>query len=591
MVSQMQIARILAADIGSTSTHVCLVDQIEGSYRLVARGDVLSTVNDVDQGVMSGLVQAIRQIERVVQYPLLDINNEFIFSEPQDRTLPVTFCATSSAAPPLRVLILGLSNTFSIPSARRACLLPVVELAGAFELFLTQSYDPGYWANLYKLHPEVIVLVGGFDIALTKPFEACAHFLVKLYENTDRDQRPVVILAGNQAEVIELGQSLSTSFYVRSVPNIRSDPDTEYLDELRHELVRMYEQTKLSQLKGYSRLLKWCAIPPQAACSALEHLYRFLASEAYPEQFTMGIDAGASHTLLFSQAGTDAPIVCGTHEGIKNYNSVNGDAIRRWLPLSVTDKDAMRGSLRKFVQPTQSPSETPASLASFSVAHETILGSVRSWQDIPGSNDPTVNGSIDRLYAHGGVFVHTPDKALGLLTLLDTLQPTGITQVVLDWAEIWPQLGAVAAVMPQAAIEVLEQDGLSMSGTIIAPTGKAEYQGQALYLTITHADGSSENYAVPAGIIKRVVSSIDEVVTIKARAGLHWDLGYRRRRSIEAVVRCGALGIIVDTRGRPLNYTKAGLLWRTRVETDIQTLTSAIRLMYPQSTLIRGKQT
>ena len=201
MANQISMARILAADIGSAATHVCLLDNIEGRYRLVARGDALTTANDVNQGVMAGLIQAMRQIERVVQYPLLDTRSELISPDPREGVMPVTFCATLSAASPLRVLILGLSSAFSISSARRACLLPVVDLAGTLELDLVQSGDDAYWTNLYHLYPEVIVLVGGFDDAPARPLEISARRLLSLYDKTSRDQRPIVIFAGNQAAV------------------------------------------------------------------------------------------------------------------------------------------------------------------------------------------------------------------------------------------------------------------------------------------------------------------------------------------------------------------------------------------------------
>ena len=591
MTNQIRMVRILAADIGSTATHVCLLDNIEGRYRLVARGDALTTASNVDQGVMAGLIQAMRQIERAVQYPLLDTHDELISLDPRDGVIPITFCATLSSASSLRVLILGISSAFSIPSARRACLLPVVELAGALELDLAQPGDNAYWTNLYHLYPEAIVLVGGFDDAPAKPLEIGARRLLSLYGKTSRDQRPIVIFAGNRAAVPDLTQILASSFDFRYVMNIRPNPDAERLGDLRRELVHIYEQTKLSQLSGYKRLLGWCTNPPQATCRALENLFRFLARQAEPDRVVMGIDVGASNTLVFSQAGATTPTLFGIREGSGYYSGANNDAIRRWLPVAITNEDALLRALCDPSLPTSLPLDMPGSLAALGAAHEAILGSIISWQDISDSGDPAVLRNIDHLYARGEVLIHAGDKALGLLTLLDTLQPVGITQVILDWAEIWPQLGIVAAVAPQAAVEVLEQDGLSLLGTIIAPTGSAANQGHALHLTITRANGQCERHIIPGGVVKRFVFPKDEILTIKVQAGPRWDLGYGRGRTIEVTVRSGELGVIIDTRGRPLAYSKVGLLWRTRVDSDIQTLTSTMRLMYPQSTIKRGQQT
>jgi hypothetical protein len=112
-----------------------------------------------------------------------------------------------------------------------------------------------------------------------------------------------------------------------------------------------------------------------------------------------------------------------------------------------------------------------------------------------------------------------------------------------------------------------------------------------MHLTIIRTNGQRQDYTIPGGVIRRLVFPKDETLEIRAQAGPKWDLGYGNGQRVEATVLSGRLGVIIDTRGRPLAYPKAGLTWRTRVEPDIQALTSTSSLMYPQNTHNRRQQT
>jgi hypothetical protein len=587
---RMPRTRILAADIGTTSTHVCLLDSIESSYRLVARGEAPTTASDVGQDIMTGLVLAIRQIERAVSFPILDSNLQLISADSRGEGSPCAFYATLSAAPPLRVVIAGAKGAPN-PSARRACLLPVVELAGMLELGPVQPGDADWLTELDRLLPDVIVLVGGSDDTRHTIIKANAQRLLSLYAKTDAHQRPTVLFAGGQPEACTLSQMVSSGLDLRCVAAICPTRSSEDLGGLRLELMRLYEQTKLTQLEGYQKLMSWCSTPPQASCRALETLYRFLSGQDKPDQAVLGVDVGGASNLIFTQDGSAVPILFGTHEGTYFTAAAEDDGIRRWLPPAKSSEDTLLAAQQGPNQSAASSENPPDSLVELGTAHEALIGSIHRWQETHGGGGGTANlGNIDRLYSRGGVFVHTENRALGLLTILDALQPTGITQVFLDSAEIWPQLGMVASGAPQAAVDVLEQDGLGLFGTIIAPSGSPTKAGQALHLAITCYNGQCDRFSIPGGVIQRIVYPKDEILTILIDASPHWDLGYGRQRQVQAKVRSGEFGIILDTRGRPLAYSKAGLSWRTRVEGDIQSLTSSVHLIYPQTIIKRGQQ-
>lgn len=68
----------LIADCGSTQTTVALIERVNGHYRLVARGEALSSHHPPWLDAMIGVREAIRQIEALVGRRLLTQTGELI---------------------------------------------------------------------------------------------------------------------------------------------------------------------------------------------------------------------------------------------------------------------------------------------------------------------------------------------------------------------------------------------------------------------------------------------------------------------------------------------------------------------------------
>ena len=77
MMVERDISSVLAADVGSTWTHVCLLDRVEGVYRLIARAEEPTRRAGGPQA-LHAVVAAVRRIERIAQRTLLDSLDEQI---------------------------------------------------------------------------------------------------------------------------------------------------------------------------------------------------------------------------------------------------------------------------------------------------------------------------------------------------------------------------------------------------------------------------------------------------------------------------------------------------------------------------------
>ena len=100
---------LLVADIGTLMTHVALIDQVAGEYRLVDRAEALSTLEPPAADASLGLLQAVRQIERVTGRQLI-ANDAIMKPQRPDSSGVDAIICVSSAAGALPVVITAISD-------------------------------------------------------------------------------------------------------------------------------------------------------------------------------------------------------------------------------------------------------------------------------------------------------------------------------------------------------------------------------------------------------------------------------------------------------------------------------------------------
>jgi len=102
---------------------------------------------------------------------------------------------------------------------------------------------------------------------------------------------------------------------------------------------------------------------------------------------------------------------------------------------------------------------------------------------------------------------------------------------------------------------------------VIAPIGEAHDGERALLLKIMRDGGEPEEVEIPAGTIRRFPLGLNEYATIEVRPSRHYDIGLGRKGlGGKARVRGGSLGIVIDTRGRPLSLPEDEPLRRAQLQ-------------------------
>jgi hypothetical protein len=264
-------------------------------------------------------------------------------------------------------------------------------------------------------------------------------------------------------------------------------------------------------------------------------------------------------------------------EGVMRGSSV--EDIVRWLPITLSRQDLVYRLENARLRPHGIPQSMEDLFLTHAVTRQALLAVMRvmkrqHWQTLDGE-EALLTPAFDLVAARGGSICHTPQDGLLMMTLLDALQPTGLARVVLDWASIWPQLGAIAKVAPLASAQVLERDGFRELGTVIAPTGEGREGAFALSVRLIHSDASVTELDVPAGVVQRIPLALSERATVEVRPALSFDIGLGRKGAGgKAVIRGGSLGVVIDTRGRPLSLPQDPQRCRARMQEWVSSLTA-----------------
>ena len=578
------VESIIAADIGSTVTHVSLIDVVEGMYRFVAHAEHPTTLGMPDNDITVGLCRAIQYLEETAQRRLLDDTGDPITPEQESGDGVDAIVVTSNAAPPLRCAIFGMTRDLSVESAQRACSTANARVTQTIILGRRQHrWNNQLLDSLRRTPPDLIIMVGGVDTGPIAPLENAARVLVMTYEDIEAERRPIVIFAGNQEARRPVAAILGELFDLRVIDNVRPDIHTESPGELQRELATVYTQVALAALPGYRRLYGWCASPILSTTEALSNTLRFIARRNDLSQGVLGIDIGGSTTYVGAARGEiyqwTIGATLGTSSGLSHVLELSDiEEIQRWLPTLVPSEETVTRLENAVLRPYGIPQTMDGVFLTHAIIRQAVLLTMRRmrrlyWYLLKNETEPETLPTFDLIAARGGSLVHTSQDGLIALSLLDAIQPTGLARLVIDWASIWPQLGALAQLVPMAAAQVLERDGFRELGTVVAPLGEANDGEQGVNIRIVREDDTVIEADIPAGTVQQFPLGLDEQAIIEVRPSRHFDIGAGRKGlGGRAQIRGGSLGVIVDTRGRPLRLSQDAQVRRNKLQEWLRNL-------------------
>lgn len=561
---------VLAVDVGSVNTRASLFDVVDGRYRLVATARALSTAGPPLFDVSEGVRIALDRIQEVTARRLVDEGETLIMPTTNQGAGVDIFVATTSAGPAVRTVVLGLMPRVSTESARRlaaSTYLNVIEEIGLLDQRSTEEKID----RIIAARPDLILVAGGTDGGASESVLEMGDLVRLATELMPERRRPRIVYAGNA----QLGPLFAKAFQGRAeivqVPNVRPKLAIEDLSHARLRLGEAIAEARAAQVSGFGELDQWSGGYLMLSADAFGRVVRYLSRIYDPEKGVLGVDIGASQTTVAAAFGGDLRLSVSTDLGMGAVlatllRETRPADILRWLPIDVPESRVRDYIYNKSLYPASIPAEKEELYIEHALAREIVrLALQRARQGWPRGKDSRSTWllpAVEPILGSGGVLSRAPKPGLAAMTLLDAVQPTGITTLVLDPHNLSPALGATAGPVPMVTVHVLESGSFASLGTVVSPVGHAR-PGRRVMRIHLQRERSGEEIA---GEIK-----MGQLAVLPLRQGEQARLTVRPERGIDVgfggpgkagalKVIGGAVGLIVDARGRPLSLPKdAGL--------------------------------
>jgi hypothetical protein len=343
---------------------------------------------------------------------------------------------------------------------------------------------------------------------------------------------------------------------------VRPSLETEDLEPAQRELAHMVVGLRKRQIKGVDLLDQWSDGHILPTAYATGRMVRFLAKVYGSKKGILVVDIGASAALIsagFKDKSTlNVYPQFGLGEnlpGLLNYTSL--EDILRWSPLDIST-----GVLRDYLyQKSLYPSAIAATKEDLAIAQSVTrqalyLAMQSARRDFPrniATIKPNLTPLFEPILAGGGALSDALRPGQGLLILLDSLQPVGVTTVILDQNNLLPLLGAAASQNNILPVQVLESGAFLSVGTVVSPVVTAKYGTPILLGKLTYENGVEARVELKYGSLETLPLQSGEVGKLAIQCLRGANVGFGPGRGGTIPVSGGALGVVFDGRGRPLD--------------------------------------
>lgn len=576
-----QIKSILATDCGSTTTKAILIEKRGDEYRLIVRGEAPTTVESPVEDVTRGVVNAISEVEELSGRKILH-DGEIIKPQKDDDGVDI-YISTSSAGGGLQMMVAGVVRSMTAESAERAALG-----AGAIVMDVIASNDKRLphekIERIRQLRPDMVLLSGGIDGGNSSHVVELAE-IIAAAEPKPRlgvSYELPIIYAGNK-DAQNLIQERSEGMALEIVDNIRPVLERENLMPARLKIQEQFLEHVMAHAPGYKELMDWTDAPIMPTPGAVGSIIQTIAEQQGIQ--IVGVDIGGATTDIFSVFKDDkkesifnrtVSANLGMSYSVSNVLMEAGlDNVLRWMPFDVDESNLRNRIKNKMIRPTSIPHALESLIIEQALAREALrlafdqhkslavgLKGVQQQRTISEAFSQAQTGAtlvdmlgLDLIVGSGGVLSHAPRRKQAAMMLIDAFQPEGITHLAVDSIFMMPQLGVLAEVNPQAATQVFERDCLIHLGTCIAPVGTTSYGKSCVRIQADTPSGKIDE-KIKFGQMRLYPLGVGETAHVVLSPERRFELGKGKGSFVEADVEGGIVGLIVDTRGRPLEFSK-----------------------------------
>ncbi len=549
--SSQETLSILVLDIGNENTRALLFDVVEGSYHFISAGTAASTdkapINDLSLGVMD----ALKQLEEITGRVLLNQRSGLILPSQAGNEGVDRLFITYSSGRPLRIAAFALMGDVSLQSLQRLAATVNGQIVQSISLndrrIIHDQIDDTLLAQ-----PELILFAGGTDRGATRSVKKMANLIAAILRLMPQEQRPPVVYCGNQLMTKPVKEILEAVTKVDTTMNIRPEMDEEEIDQVAESLAEVVTNMHLKGANGLVPLASLCSDAPCPSATAIGRIVQYLSQVGDPEKGILAIDLGSVSTITASaRAGKmDLNVLpFGSGQGLQRFlDTTPFEEIAQWLPPEMDAEEARDQLWQKTLFPASVPMTQEALFVEQAATRQMLR---RVTQELDQRAALIKNG-YDSIILSGSAITQIGTPSQILLTLLDGLQPQGVSTFVLDPHAVLAALGATARVLPILPVQVLETKAFTNLATVVAIESSLRNGGTLATVRLRKGDKVSKAFEIKEGTLTVLPLKIGETATLEMELNRAARIPVFDLNEPSFKVRGGLCGIVIDTRHRPL---------------------------------------
>ena len=477
--------------------------------------------------------------------------------------------ATLSAGPALRILAVGLLEEITLESARRLAETTYAQIVDTISLNDRRKPESRI-DTILRIRPDLVILTGGTNGGASQSVMDLLEAVGLASYMLPDEQRPAVLYAGNQGLRSEIESSVGTALKIEFAPNIRPRLDVEQLDAAQIHLANIYRNIRGRSMPGVHDIDLWARGGLLPAAAGLGRVVRFLSKVYDASKGVLGVDIGAGATTLAAaftgELSTGVYPQFGLGEGLPELLRIaEVEQIARWMHLDIPLDHIREYAHQKALYPASIPATAEDLAIEQALAREAIRQAyLRLAPSFPASAFPYgehLTPLFEPVLVTGSVLTRAPERGQALLILLDGLQPTGVTTLVLDQHHLASTLGAAGATNPLLSVQVLETNAFVNLGTVISPVGEARHGTPVLKVRMSTADGQETRLEVKQGSLEVIPLPVGQKAQLQLTPLHRYSVGMGgpgRGGGLRIVG--GLFGVVIDARGCPLALSSDGPL-------------------------------
>ncbi|MBN2501084.1 MAG: glutamate mutase L [Anaerolineales bacterium] len=553
---------LLAVDVGAVNTRALLFDSVEGRYRFLAAGNARTTAGAPMYDTSEGVRFALDQLREISGRLLVGADERLIAPSTDDGAGVDQVATTFSAGAPLKVVGVGLLENVSLESVRHLVQTSYTQMIETIGLNDRRKVEEQVDAIL-RLRPDAIIISGGTNDGASRSVLKLVNAVGMALYLLPKSNRPEVLFVGNTDLTENVTNFLQPLTTVRVASNVRPDLKVEQIGPAEYELAQMFKHVHTKRIMGVEELDIWAGGNLMPTSAAFGRIIRFLSSVS--DDAVLGVDVGASSTTVAAAFARKLKLnvypQMGVGEGLTGIlNNSKLDQVYRWIAPRVPETYVLDYLYNKRLYPATLPATEEDLAIEQAVAREAVRYALRQSdssfpKDIERPQAADTIPWFNFILVGGNVIARAPSLAQSMLMILDAIQPTGVSRVLLDKNALTPALGAAAVMNSILAVQVLEStNSYVYMGTTICPVGKARPGTPVLQLRVRYDTGQEKTYEVNQGTIQLIPLPLGRMAQVQLQPLQRTDIGWGPGKggTYPKKIFGGAFGLVVDARGRPL---------------------------------------